>query len=246
MSATRVVDVKETSSRISDAEFASVQGYVDAIIDRLAALHLSVAIETDFNALFRFISSRAGAIINPTFNPFENMLDRDSYWLRVINSEGDVVACHAQRMFVVEDFCDLVRSGRLFSETWEPVDPARTQVIPPTVTVRGRIAYAGSLWVDNEHRKKGLSVWLPYLSRLACLRNFEPDFFTACIFEKIAHSGVAERYYGYTHVEPITTGYSSITRGQDTMYVCYMSWRDAVDKIHLLATHPQYPIDPAG
>jgi hypothetical protein len=230
--------------RLSDEEFSSLQRYVDAIIDRLAEYHLSVVIETDFSALYRFMSTRHGAIVNTTFNPFESDLHRDSYWLRVIDGDGETVACHAQRIFVVANFCDLVRSGRLFSNTWEPLDPARTELVPPTMLLQGRVAYAGSLWVNNEHRGKGLAVWLPYLSRLACLRNYEPDFFTACVFEKIAASGVPARYYGYTHVEPLLHGYSAVTGKNDTMYICYMPWRDAVSKIRLLALHPQYPIDP--
>src|SRR5438552_14560112 len=86
-------------ARLSNQEFASLQRYVDAIVDRLAELHLSVVIETDFNALYRFIGSRPGAIVNTTFNPFESDLHRDSYWLRVINDEGETVACHALTIF---------------------------------------------------------------------------------------------------------------------------------------------------
>ena len=231
-------------TRLSSREFAQLQRYVDAITDRLAELHLSVVIETDFNALYRFIGSRPGAIVNTTFNPFESDLHRDSYWLRVINDEGKTVACHAQRIFVVDDFCDLVLSGRLFSNSWAPLDTTRTELVRPKSLLSGRIAYAGSLWVDAEERGKGLAVWLPYLSRLACLRNYEPDFFVCCVFGKIALSGVALKYYGYTHVEPLLRGYSPVTRRDDTMYICYMPWRDAVSKIRLLSVHPQYPIDP--
>lgn len=243
MSDTRIIEERH-EQRLSEQEFASLQRYVDAIVDKLAELHLSIVIETDFSALYRFISSRPGAIVNTTFNPFESDLHRDSYWLRVINGEGETVACHAQRIFVVDDFCDLVRSGRLFSNSWEPLDPHRTTLTPPSVPLKGRVAYAGSLWVDPAYRGQGLAVWLPYLSRLACLRNYEPDFFVACVFEKIAASGVPARYYGYTHVEPLLMGYSAVTRKDDTMYICFMSWRDAVSKIRLLALHPQYPIDP--
>ena len=37
----------------------------------------------------------------------ESDLHRDSYWLRVINGEGETVACHAQRIFVVDDLASL-------------------------------------------------------------------------------------------------------------------------------------------
>jgi hypothetical protein len=126
----------------------------------------------------------------------------------------------------------------------EPHDPARTELLRPSQPIAGRVAHAGSLWVDSEFRKQGLSVWLPYLSRLSCLRNYNPDFFTACVFEKMALSGTPAKYYGYTHVEPVSRGYFPPTGTQETMYICYMTWRDAVDKVRLLAVHPQYPIDP--
>ncbi|MBL8835069.1 MAG: hypothetical protein JNL66_02445 [Alphaproteobacteria bacterium] len=242
MSATHVVDAP--APRISDREFASIQRYVDAIIDAIAAMHLSVVIETDFMALYRFLRSQPGAFVYPTFNPFESDLSRDSFWLRVIDGEGTTVACHAQRVFVTEDFRDLIRTGRLWFGAGAPLDPARTSLIDPTALITGRVAHAGSLWIDPGQRKRGLSVWLPYLSRLACLRNFSPDFFSALVFERMAAAGVPAQAYGYTHVEPILTGHFAPTDRDETVYVCYMSWRDAVDKIRMLADHPKYPIDP--
>ena len=236
--------IDKAGAPLPDADFASIQRYVDAIVEGLAALHLSVTIETDFTALYRFLRTRPGAIVNSTFNPFESDLSRDSFWLRVVDADDNTVACHAQRVFVVEDFTELIRSGRLFSTIGQPCDPARSQIVPPSRLIAGSVAYAGSLWVDVQYRKQGLSVWLPYLSRLACLRNYDLDFFTACVFEGLARSGVATKSYGYTHVEPVLRGIFPPTGTEATLFLCHSTCGEAVDKIKLLAVHPQYPLDP--
>ena len=244
MSETRVADRTASSPPISDHDFASVQRYVDAIIDKMAEHHLSVVIERDFLALYNFLKSRRGAFVYPTFNPYESNLGRESFWLRVVDADGATVASHAQRVFVVDDFCSLIRSGSLWFALGTPMDPERTELTAPGQALSGCIAHAGSLWVDPEHRKKGLSVWLPYLSRLACLRNYSPDFFSALVFEKMATSGVPAKFYGYTHVEPILRGFFPPTGTDEHVFLCYMNCRDAIDKIRLLAVHPEYPVDP--
>src|SRR5512146_2689336 len=97
---------------LTDAEFGLLQQSIDMIMAKIADLHLSLVIETDFQQLQDYLEQHSNSI-NPTFNPAYNNLDRNGFWFRLIDQHGATVACHADRVFFVDDFCALVESGAL-------------------------------------------------------------------------------------------------------------------------------------
>ncbi len=227
---------------LSNPDFALVQRAVDALVDKIASLHLSLVVESDFDKLVRFLRSLEGAFVYPTFDPDRNRF-ANGFWLRVIDEDGRTLACHAQRLFETEDFCDLLSSGRLWYEDGLPAGTLPLDVLTLSRRIAGRVAHAGSLWVDPSVRSKGLAVYLPYLSRATCMRNFEVDFYTALVFKKMADSDVPRHSYGYPSIEPCMRGFFPPTGREEDVYVCFMSAQEAVDLIRGLPRHARFPVE---
>src|SRR5271166_5660446 len=89
--------------QLSNAEFGLLQQSIDAIMHKIAELHLSVVTESNFDELQAFLAAN-DADRNPTFNPVFSDIERDAFWFRVIDDRGATVACHADRIFRLDDF----------------------------------------------------------------------------------------------------------------------------------------------
>lgn len=229
---------------LHDSDFGLLQTSVDAMVERLASLRLSMAVERDFDKLMAFLRSMNSLTQNPTFDPHVNDLSDAGFWLRIIDENGTTVASHAQRIFETDDFHDLLVSGRIWyangvtpAAGQEPVQVQRSSLL-----IAGVVAHAGGLWVHPTYRKKGLSMFLPFLSRSLCLRNYNTDFFTALVLASMAGSRIPTGDYGYPHVEWCMRGWFPPTRRhEEDVHICYMTQAETIDRFRRLPDHPAYP-----
>jgi hypothetical protein len=231
---------------LSDQDFGLLQSSVDAMMERLAALHLNLVVERDFARLMAFLRSMNSLGLNPTFDPEYNDLSDSSFWLRITDQDGATVASHAQRIFVTDDFHELLASGRIwfpqgvkFAPGQEPIQVHRTAML-----IAGVVAHAGGLWVNPLYRKKGLSLFLPFLSRALCLRNYGTDFHTSLVLASMAGSRIPTADYGYPHVEWCMRGWFPPTRRhEEGVHICYMTQAETIDRFRRLPDHPNYPAE---
>lgn len=230
--------------KLANAEFGLVQHCIDALTEKLAALHLSIVIEQDFRALVDFLRASNAHNLNPTFDPAHNDLSSKAFWLRVIDEKGETVASQAQRIFETEDFCDLVQTGML----WYPNGltlkdgQAPLRIHRPSMMVGGTVAHAGGLWVNPRFRKMGVSLYLPYLARALVLRNYEPDFITCIVLASMGKTALPMSAYGYRHVEPCASGWIPPVNRNDAIDLCYLTQAEAIEQIRELPQHPHYPV----
>jgi hypothetical protein len=230
--------------KLNDADFGLLQTSVDAMVERLASMRLSLVVEHDFGKLMAFLRSMNSLGLNPTFDPDCNDLSDAGFWLRIIDHDGVTVASHAQRIFATSDFHELLVSGRVwypngvtFAPGQEPIHVQRTSML-----IAGTVAHAGGLWVKPVYRKKGLSLFLPFLSRALCLRNYGTDFHTALVLASMAESRIPTADYGYPHVEWCMRGWFPPTRRhEEDVHICYMSQAETMDRFRRLPDHPAYP-----
>lgn len=229
---------------LSDSDFGLLQTSVDAMVERLASMRLSIVVERDFAKLLAFLRSMNSLTQNPTFDPDVNDLSDAGFWLRVIDQDGVTVASHAQRVFETDDFHDLLASGRIWCASGLVLAPDQeaVQVQRSSLLISGVVAHAGGLWVHPVYRKKGLSLFLPFLSRSLCLRNYETDFFTALVLASMASSRIPTGEYGYPHVEWCMRGWFPPTRRhEEDVHICYMSRAETIERFRRLPEHPAYP-----
>jgi hypothetical protein len=229
--------------RMSDAEFGLLQQSIDAIVGKIADLNLSVVMEGDFEGLQRFLAAN-DADRNPTFNPAFSDIEQDAFWFRVIDDTGATVACHADRVFRLEDFGDLLESGQLwYRDGFGPHTHTEVRVERPPIRISGTVSHSGALWVHPRVRGRGLSLYLPYLSRSVLLRNFHTTYHTGVVFKSLASSRVPTANYGYPHVTPCLEGFFPPTGKNELMYFCYIDSRESIEHLRGLPRHPEFPVD---
>ncbi len=228
---------------LTDQEFALLQKSIDAIMEKIAELNLSLTVETDFEGLAEFLASK-NTFVYQCFNPKLWDLSGDCFWFRLTDMYGRTIASHADRIYRTGDFCDLIES----CELWYPngragVDGQEVKVIRPPTKIAGKVGHSGSLWVDPAHRGKGLSYYLPYLSRSICLRNFSTDYHTGFVFNHLANSKVPFANYGYPHVELCLPDFCAITKKMEKLYICWISQAEAMEGVRRMPTHESFPLE---
>lgn len=231
---------------LSDKDFGLLQSSVDAMMERLASLRLNLVVERDFAKLMAFLRSMNSLGLNPTFDPDHNDLKDRGFWLRVVDQDGVSIASHAQRIFITGDFHDLLASGTIWYPDGFRAGPGQEplQVQRTANLISGVVAHAGGLWVNPIYRKKGLSLFLPFLSRSLCLRNYGTDFHTSLILASMAGSRIPSSEYGYPHVEWCMRGWFPPTRRhEEDVHICYMNQAETIERFRRLPDNPNYPAE---
>jgi hypothetical protein len=212
-----------------------VQSFIDFSIAWLDERKYTLTVDSDMRGWARIMASApAIAVVNPTFNPRCSRLSpQDSFWLDV-RVGSQTIATSAARLFVTDDYFDLIRSTRLWYDPPRPQD-ARLEVTRPlgVPLIGGRVGHEGGLWIEPTHRKRGLSVILPHLNRALCLREWEVHWQTGMTMRSIGQSGIASWAYGFPHVVPCFEGRSPLIDRDESLYLTYMSRDELVSGIDL-------------
>lgn len=227
---------------LTDHDFALLQKSIDAIMEKIATLQLSLVVDNDFQGLVRFLQER-NSFVYPSFDPARSTMSGECFWFRLKDIQGATVASHADRLFETDDFCDLIESGELWFD--DPAPKLGGNIIHatrPPVPIAGKVGHSGALWIDKPYRGQGLSLLLPYLSRSLCLRNFATDFHTGLVFKNLADSKVPRAYYGYPHVDLCLDGFFPPTAKPEQVYLCWISQAEAIERLRALPKHPEFPV----
>lgn len=219
---------------------------IAAIEAQIAGLGYKVTANESFYDFRRHLAD-VGMYESPIFDPDEHDLSSDAFWLQVEDKSGRIIACHAERVFTCDDFVtQKVESDKIWfsrglkteSSTW------RTEIHHPPLVLSGRVALAGSMFVDPEHRGTGISLYLPYLSRSISIHRYGVDWNTGLVRENILNSRIPTLYYGYPRTALLFSGRlpRTNTNFQD-IHLCWISRIESAQKLTELANHPRYPVD---
>ncbi len=216
--------------QLTNREFGILQESIDALLERVARRHLNIEVETDFSRLAELTSqlpgSRARPSYNPTFDPRYNDLRGKGFWFRLKDLDGNTVGCHADRIFNVDDFVSLMRSGRLwYDDGFQAIneDAQKLALIPGlTLEVRGSVGYSGVMWLDPKYRGTGTARLIKDLSRALCMRNFETNYHAGLVRRSLMRHNVQGRSYGYPDSKLCVDGYFPPTRQNEYLYLCYI------------------------
>jgi hypothetical protein len=223
-----------------------LQESIENIIDAITSLKLSITIDDDMSGLQRYLAN-SGAYPNPSFDPGVSDLRSDAFWLRIEDSNGRVIASHAERIFSCDDFInDIVATDELWFARGinESPESWRTAITAPPVHISGKVGYAGGMFIQKEHRGSGLALFLPYLSRSLCLRNYQTQWHTGLVHLNIASSPVPTLCYGYPRTSMIFHGRCPRTTGEfKEVHLCWMSREESIEKIYDLPHHDRYPVN---
>jgi hypothetical protein len=206
-----------------DAE--TVQDFVDFGLTWLEDRRYTLTVGVDMEGWAKVMTdAQTSARVNPSFNPeFSRLSPDNSFWLD-IKAGSHTIAIMAARLFITDDYLELKRSTRLW---YDPPLPGQTRLeiaVPAgTPRISGLVGHEGGLWVHPEHRKRGLSVILPHLTRALCLRQWDVDWQTGLTLREIGECGIAKWAYGMPRVVPCFEGFSPLRPVYDRLFMVYMS-----------------------
>lgn len=229
--------------RLEKQDFGLLQLGVDAIMQRLAQLGLTLTVERDFAKLGTFLVSRGG-FANPTFDPSVSRIGDEDFWLAAVDGDGRIVASSAERVLETEDFLDLIATGRIWYEAGfvGHFDIERVPVLDLSTRLAGRISHSGSTFVEPVWRRCGLAMYLTYLSRALSFRNAECGVNTGFVRHSLFVTPVPTSSYGYAHVEKCLDGYFPPMRASERLYLCWIDAQEFVGKLLELPRHSRYPV----
>jgi len=221
----------------------SLQDAIDALTDAVARLGLSLVIERDFDRLVRFLESR-GSFANPSFDPRRSRLGPEDFWLAALDAEGAIVASSAEKVIETEDFMEEVATGRIWYEGGfaRVFGVERIATVPVSVRLGGRLSHSGSTFVVPAHRRSGLAMFLPWLSRALSFRNAGCLANTGFVRQSLADTPVPVRSYGYTHVEKCLDGWFPPQGGSEVLHLCWITAEEFRAKLATLPEHPRHPV----
>jgi hypothetical protein len=212
-----------------------VQDFIDFSLAWLEQRRYTLTVDVDMAAWAQIMRSAPGmSLVNPTFDPTHSPLSpKNSFWLDVRRGSTTIATC-AGRLIVTEDYLMFKRSGRLWHDPLRPTDRELPMNFPPSLpAIGGHIGHEGGLWVHPDHRKLGLSVILPHLTRALCFREWNVDWQTAVTRQGIGECGIVSRAYGVPHLLRFFEGISPMTDTQDRLYMVYMDRGELIGSLNL-------------
>jgi len=210
-------------------DFDVVQLFVEFSLEWLDNRGYALTVDADLSNWTAVMAASTDAFVNPTFDPRHASLSAaNSFWLDVRSGSHTIATC-AARLFVTDDFLALMRTQRL----WQDEPPPELGTLAITARrgmpiIASHIGHEGGLWVHPRHRKRGLSVILPHLTRALCVREWDVDWQTGVTQRGIGERGIARSAYGMRHVEPCFEGYFPPTRSLERLYFAYMDREELI------------------
>ena len=215
-----------------------------------AALGLDVGVRRDPEGWVA--ATAAGgqmAHVNPTLDPEQSHVRPDnSFWIRMADEDGRVVAAQATRAFEVEDLEALIRSNRIWWERGKVPPVEVTLCLPPLARdIRGRVAYGGGCWVLPDFRGNHLGQHCADLAKLCAVRLLEADWMIAFAkHESYERSKGRRTYLSAYNVMPAMTGLYPPMGQELEMDLGYLSRADIAAFAEDCAARCRLPVEGAA
>jgi hypothetical protein len=169
---------------------------------------VTLTLRTDFDRLIVLNRQHRDSwpLLSPIFNPEHNALDdKSAFWIEGVDAWGETVLTNAARIYDLGDrsLADELRSLRIFYDHPGPKLAAGEAVevtAPSAARIRGRVTFAGALWVRPDFRGFGFAKIVPRLTRSWALTQWDSPMYWTYIDQALDAIGLTQAY-GYSHSE---------------------------------------------
>jgi len=173
---------------------------------RKAGIRLSLS--TDFEELAHVneINRSDWYPLTPNLDFRHSAIDeKNAFWLKGINAQGEVVLCQAVRLYVfgVTQLKEELESLRFYFERPETAKANGTSVevtAPIASAINRRVSYGGGLWIRSDFRGSGLARFIPSLNRALAVTRWYPSYHICILTQPTVEKGM-DKVYGYNHLE---------------------------------------------
>ena len=220
--------------RITKQDFWEIQAHIDLAKSRLEKLGLTLHADHDMQAFVDYLGRQQETHGVPTsHDPRRCYLHPgNSFWLYVRHTQsGDIVACHAQRLIITDDFVEECMAQTLFENLAPSLDVEPLGIDEADDSrFSGRIVFGGGLYIRPDWRGAGLLIF-SRVSRTIALRHFRADYFCGMQLNTKRRRALALTGFDFAHVKPFIKGGLPRKPQADDVQLSWSSraeWLDAI------------------
>lgn len=215
-------------------DFLAIQGHIDLAKSLLAEYGLSLHVDHDMQAFVDYIGSQHDTHGVPnSHDPRKSYLHpENSFWVYVRHdASGDIIACHAQRLVVTDNFAYDCLAHTLFENLNPKIDaePPGVEMFDEPL-IAGKVMYGGGNYIRPDYRGRGLIIF-NRASRTIALRHFRPDYFCGLQMNTPRRRAMALTGQAFAHVRPYIKGGLPGKPHADDVQLSWSSYKEWMEVI---------------
>jgi len=196
--------------RLSSVDFETIRAYVAFTKERLAAEGLAFRVSLDMREFKGFLLNQPMTHgVPPTHDPDKCVLtEANAFWSYLETEDGRRIACHAQRLFVTDDFIEACQAQTAFMDRMPVIDqtPADITREAADLDIRGRVNIGGAVWIHPDWRGRDLLIYAR-MSRAVALRHWLWDWIVGFAYNTSNRKAMALTGFGFSRAVPFIDGH---------------------------------------
>lgn len=196
--------------RFDEEALSAIQTFVERTCEHFEAMGLSLGLSDDMTAWADWLSKQPDSHgVTKTHDPdYTHMSPQNSFWAFLHDAHGKVVACHAQRLIVTDDFFDDIITQTAFFDRVPKIhlDDLDLRLETKLMQIEGRVCLGGGLYIHPDWRGKGLYNVLSRTTRAISFRHFKLDWYVAYFLTSKSRTQLGLEGAAFAHAIPLLSG----------------------------------------
>jgi hypothetical protein len=197
-------------ARFDEESLAAIQTFVDHACKQFEAIGLTYGLSDDMTSWADWLSKQPESHgVSKTHDPKHTHLDPgNSFWGYLKDSHGDVIACHAQRLIITDDFLDDIVTQTAFFDRVPKIrlDDLELRLETQRLEISGRVCLGGGLYIHPDWRGNGLYDVLSRTTRAISLRHFKLDWYLAYFLTSKSRTQLGLEGAAFAQATPLLSG----------------------------------------
>ena len=196
--------------RFDEQSLSAIQTFVDRSCEHFESMGLTFAVSDDMTAWADWLSEQPQSHgVTKTHDPKHTHLDPgNSFWANLRDAHGKVIACHAQRLIITDDFFDDIVTQTAFFDRAPKIrlDDLGLRLETRLMRISGRVCLGGGLYIHPDWRGHGLYNVLSRTTRAISLRHFKLDWYLAYFLTSASRTQLGLEGAAFARAMPLLSG----------------------------------------
>jgi hypothetical protein len=196
--------------RFDEESLSTIQTFVDRTCEHFESIGLTYGLSDDMTAWADWLSKQPNSHgVTKTHDPEHTHLDpQNSFWAYLHDAHGRVIACHAQRLIITDDFFDDIITQTAFFDRVPKIrlDDLGLRLETKLMQISGRVCLGGGLYIHPDWRGNGLYNVLSRTTRAISLRHFKLDWYLAYFLTSQSRTQLGLEGAAFARAIPLLSG----------------------------------------
>lgn len=224
-------------ARFDDRSLSAIQAFLNRACDNFQSMGLRFAVNDDITAWAEWLVQQPNSHgVTKTHDPEHTHLHPgNSFWSYLEDAHGKVVACHAQRLIVTDDFFDDIVTQTAFFDR-----PPKLQLDDlglrreiELMRISGRVGLGGGLYIHPDWRGRGLYNCISRTTRALALRHFKLDWYLAFFLTTQSRTQLGLEGAAFARAIPLLSGVYPPYGKQTEIQLMMMTREEALAQIEV-------------